>query len=619
MNASKLKWVSLCLILLIAAAAETALVRGQAPVLKTPLPPDVLNLLANEVSGQMAFNNLVLVGGAPWVRASSEFSSNFYEAQKLFELVKSYGIETVQLLSTLSERIADYPAEGEFWTLSPARRMVARIGADSALVANGSQTADVSGDLVFIPPMSGEQINALSAPEKQDQYRGRIALMWSHPGGNLAKALEAAGLLATISFSSQERYFDPDEVLYGSVGYQSHSTLKIGFNLSWRQWSELLEDVQANRKVTVRCMTRIDKVKSKNEAVFAWLPGTEPDKKGFIFTAHLFEGMIKRGANDNLGSCMVQLEILRALNRLVKSGQLPAPRRTIYFLWPNEISGTREFLSSHPDVAKKLSVDFNMDMSTESLRLNNATVFLGYCSNNLPSYIDGLTKSLLNYVWRTNDIVFLPDSPRGRPGGQYLPNPMWEKNGSKDAFRFFVQPAPSGSDHDPFRSPGIGVPSMVLSAWPDQWYHADKDTVDKADPTQMKRVAFVGAGAAWAAVQCTDEVLPGLLDVTSEFGWTRMNGNELPRALGIVDAAKADNLNAQTTQAQTLIRGAVEREIGALRSIESIYTGSAASVAMLANKVALWQSYGDSWGDLVLNAVKVKARQLGAPEPQRQK
>jgi aminopeptidase YwaD len=607
----KLLLGGLCLLTICAGAA---ILRGQNAVLKTPLAPDVLNAIANEVSGQMAYNNLVQAGGAPWVRDPKEFSDTFYEAQKLYDLVKSYGIDTVQLLRTSSDRTADYPAEGEFWTVAPAKRLIARIGADAALVASGSQTADVAGDLVFIPPLTGDQIAGLAAPDKKEQYSGKIALMWSHPGGNFAKALDAAGVVATVSYNSQERYFDPDQVLYGSVGYQNNANLKIGFSVSWRQWSELLEDVQAGRKITVRCRTRVEKVKSKAEAVFAWLPGSEPDKKGFIFTAHLFEGMIKRGADDNLGSCLVQLEILRALNRLIKSGQFPAPRRSIYFLWPNEISGTAEFLRTHPDLVKQLSVDFNMDMSTEALRLNNATVFLGYCSNNLPSYIDGLTKSLLNYVWRTNDIVFLPDSPRGRPRGQYFPDPMWEKNGSRDAFRFFVQPAPNGSDHDPFRNPAVGVPSMVLSVWPDQWYHADKDTADKADPTQMKRIAFVGAGAAWAAVQCTDEVLPGLLDAASEFGWARVTGNELPKALGMIETAAPENLNNQVAQAQNLVRLAVEREIGALRSIESIYTGSAAAVQMTNNKIALWQNYGTSLGELVANGARVRARQPGGSE-----
>jgi len=39
----------------------------------------------------MAFNNLVLVGGAPWVRDPREFEDTYYEAQKLVDLAKSYG------------------------------------------------------------------------------------------------------------------------------------------------------------------------------------------------------------------------------------------------------------------------------------------------------------------------------------------------------------------------------------------------------------------------------------------------------------------------------------------------------------------------------------------------
>jgi hypothetical protein len=53
--------------------------------------------------------------------------------------------------------------------------------------------------------------------------------------------------------------------------------------------------------------------------------------------------------------------------------------------------------------------------------------------------------SILNYVWRTNDIVYLNDSPRGRMEGQYFPLPVWEKSGSKDAFRYFTHMATGGS------------------------------------------------------------------------------------------------------------------------------------------------------------------------------
>jgi hypothetical protein len=133
----------------------------------------------------------------------------------------------------------------------------------------------------------------------------------------------------------------------------------------------------------------------------------------------------------------------------------------------------------------------------------------------------------------------------------------------------------------------------------------------------MKRVAFVGAGAAWAAVQCSDEVLPGLLDAASEFGWTRINANDLPKAFGLIESAKAADLNSQLTQAQSLIKSAVVREIGALRSTETIYTGSPAAVSMVAHKAAQWQSYGDGWNGMILSTARLKAAQLGVEEPKK--
>jgi aminopeptidase YwaD len=91
-----------------------------------------------------------------------------------------------------------------------------------------------------------------------------------------------------------------------------------------------------------------------------------------VFTSHLFEGYTKRGANDNMGGPAIQLEILRALDHLIGTGRLPQPRRTIHFIWPNEISGTYEFMRRDPTLAEKLSININMDMVSEGLRKNNS-------------------------------------------------------------------------------------------------------------------------------------------------------------------------------------------------------------------------------------------------------
>jgi len=583
--------------LLLAPTVVFALVvgaRAQAPAPSplpvTPLKQEVLNLLTNEISGQVMFNNLVRLAGAPWMRDPSEFTGTLYETQRMSDLVRGYGIETTRIERSATNRKVDYPVEGELWVTEPAKRLIARLDADPALVASGSSTADVTAELGYIPPVNEEQLKALLAAGG-GALKGKIVLMWSHVrAAGQVKLLDAAGIQGVISFSSQDRYLDPNQVLYSGGSYKN-PTLKIGMTLSWRQWSELLEDVQRGQKIVVRAKTRVDSVPDKFEAVYSWIPGTEPDAKGVIFTAHLFEGIVKRGANDDMSGCVVQLEILRALHRLIAAGELPKPRRTIHFLWPVEISGTYEFIKQHPGFADTLSGNLNMDMVGEALRKNNGLMTMSECPDHLPCYIDGLAKSVMNYVWRTNDIVYLPDAPRGRPGGQFFPQPMVEKNGSTDAFRFFIHRATGGSDHVCFNNPSVAVPGIELFTWPDQWYHADADTPDKSDPTQMKRVGFIGAAMAWAAANATDEVAGPLADAVSDFGYSRVAERDLPRALALVEHAEGAGLEAALAKALIIADFAVDREVGALRSIEDVYTGSPAATAVVNEKVQQWELY----------------------------
>ncbi len=626
----------LAILLIVVSLLLPSAVRAQDP-LKTPLEQEVLTLLTNEISGQMAFNNMVKLAGAPWLREVEEFTDTFYEAGELYNLVQGYGIDTVRLDRYEADGTFTYPTEGELWIVEPEPRLVARLGADAALIASGSKSGEVTGRLIYLPPMTAEQINALAAHkaeaaqlhehEEGDEaspaaaegglpFAGKIALMWSHPRGEAAEALDELGLEGVISFGARERYLDPDAVVYARGGYANFQNLTLGMTVSWRQWSELLEDVERDLEITVQMSAQIEEYPNKYETVFAWIPGTEPDAQGVIFTGHLFEGYTKRGANDNMGGPVVQLEILRALHHLIESGQIPRPRRTMYFLWPNEISGTYEFIARDPDWIDKLSININMDMVTEGLRKNNSVFTMSETPPHIPSYLDGLSKAILNYVWRTNDIVYLPDSPRGRPGGQYFPRPMWEKNGSIDAFRFYIHEATGGSDHICFNNASVAIPGIEFFTWPDQWYHADVDMPDKADPTEMKRVAFIGAATALAAADLSDERLGRMLDAVSDFGYARVAERSLPQALALIDAADADAVDTALTNALNRVAAAVQRELDALASVQEVYTGSTAAQAAVYDRMSQWELYHEALREQVVGSARLRAARLGAPEPQ---
>ncbi len=593
---------------------------------KTPLAQDVLDLLANEISGQIIYNNEIKLAGAPWLRDEREFKDGFFESETIAALARSYGVADVRIDRFPREATFDYPVAGEFWTITPEKRLVARLEADPALVGSAPPELDLTAGLVYVPPLNAEEIKKWRAAGPQEKYAGKVALLWNSPRGDEAAALDAAGLAGVVSFSAQERYLDPNQVIYGRGAGTGLKNLLFFFRVSWRQWSELLEDVEAGRNVTVRAVARIEKHPDRYENVLCVIPGTEAGAKGVIFSAHLFEGYVKRGSNDNMSGCVIQLEILRALARLIREGALPAPRRTIAFLWPVEISGTYEQIKRTDGFADRFAVNINMDMAGEGLRKNNAVMTMSECPNYLPSFLDGLTDSIMNYVWRTNDIVYTNDSPRGRPGGQYLPRPLWEKGGSLDAFRYFVHEATGGSDHVVFNNASVRVPGIELFTWPDQWYHSDADTPDKSDPTQMRRVAFIGAAAAWAAANCDDAVLAGLLEAVTDFGYARVGKRELARALQTVTDAEGKDLEKAMNRALNLAALAAAREKGAVESVRDVYSGSDKARAAVAAHVRQWELYGAALERQVKDyaafraaALKVKAPAARAMTPEEKK
>jgi len=245
-----LGFCSLCISLFWAASPAKA---QRSEPLKTPLPEETLHLFANEISGQMAFDNMVKLAGAPWLRTPEELTgeANFYESEEIYRMARAYGIETVRFDRYEAPGTFVYPMEGELWVQG---RRVARIPADAALVASGTQTGDVEGRLVYVPEVSGDQVPELemAMAADPDQFRGAVALMWSHPRGALFEALDRAGVQAVISFSSRERYFDPDQVVYSRGSYGQGENLRMGLTVSWRQWSEMLEDVQRGQEMMVK-------------------------------------------------------------------------------------------------------------------------------------------------------------------------------------------------------------------------------------------------------------------------------------------------------------------------------------------------------------------------------
>src|ERR1700694_5217904 len=75
------------------------------------------------------------------------------------------------------------------------------------------------------------------------------------------------------------------------------------------------------------------------------IPGTDPASGEIVYSCHLDHQ--RPGANDNGSGCVTILESARVLARLISSGALPRPKRTLRVVWGAQGGGTMGSLSRH--------------------------------------------------------------------------------------------------------------------------------------------------------------------------------------------------------------------------------------------------------------------------------
>jgi len=82
-----------------------------------------------------------------------------------------------------------------------------------------------------------------------------------------------------------------------------------------------------------------------------------------------------------------------------------------------------------------------------------------------------------------------------------------------------------------------------------------------------------------------------------------------------IERADAKTLASSTGNALNVADAATQREIGALHSIEEVYTGTPAARKMLTNRLQQWELYRTTFKNQVLGYAKIKAADLGVEVP----
>jgi hypothetical protein len=550
------------------------------------LSDDEILMLKNEVSGDRAFEHIRVL--SQWHR-NSGMEGFFKAADYVMQAARDAGLQDVKFIEQPMEE-ANYTARAaELWLVEPVEVKLADIGDHAVYLADGSHSANVSAELVWIGTGS------LSDLEGKD-IRGKLVLTNGSPGTAAQHAVWDGGAIGIISYHTSENrpsYEVPDQIAWSRIpmdpppGKQGTFAFILpprkGEQLKRLLESDGLQDVFATGKPTrggravVKAIVKTDIGTSPGRTGFVegWIRGGTYTNQQIVMTAHLQEE--QGSANDDGSGCASLLEIARTLNKLISEGKIQRPLRDIRFWWTDEIYSEYRYFRDHPEEPKKFLANIHQDMVGARQSMGSRVQHLIFAPHSRTSYLDAIFESIGTYLIETNN-AFLAAS---RDGGLPRPftRPIYSTRGSQEGYNARFVPYFNSSDHMCFVEGIIGVPAVATINWDDPYIHSSDDDLWQIDQTQLQRNAFLMCATAYVLAFADEGRVPLIAGETAAQGERRLS-NDLRAAIRIMQTSH-DQRDRGWADANILIEQGIQRELRAVASIGVFQKSSSASTELL--------------------------------------
>lgn len=524
------------------------------------LPEKIVNAIINEVSGEQAFQNELLLGEREMNRPEQEYFENFRETDVILKLAKEYGFSDVRVEKFYTGDSLWDAVRAELVMVEPEKRLITSLDEISASLCVGSRDVNVTAEVVYV----GEEIS-------DDDYNGKDIsgkiVITSGPADKVhSLAVYKYGATGVISYNSRGKY--PDMVLWQEIKGKdlNEKSSTFGFMLSEREGNKIVQKLLDGKKVVVSADIDTEFYPPKQEVITALIPGNGESEQEFVFVAHLFEGLAKQGANDNYSGSVCILEVGRAIINLLKEQKIKRLKRNIRFLWVPEFTGTKQYLQKHSEEVENMICGINMDMVGEDLVKCGSVFIVSRTPESLPNFINDVVQEFAELTVKLNNdaLGLYPDNEYG-----VLSNKIVSSTGRKLPFYVSIEGYDGGSDNVVLNSSSFGVPTVYLECWPDDFYHSNLDLSDKTDPTQLKRVAFIGTASALTVCSAENN---DLLNIVSEcFSRAKIRlGDEFKKSVSLLSKTEKDDLVRTFENVKIIIKQAVMREEENLLSIRKL-------------------------------------------------
>lgn len=233
--------------------------------------------------------------------------------------------------------------------------------------------------------------------------------------------------------------------------------------------------------------------------VVAEIRGATHPKERFVYSAHAQEP----GANDNATGVGALAEVARVAASMVRAGK-SNPRRTMTFLWGNEIASTNRYIQEDSLRRKDIKWGLSMDMVGENTALTGGTFLIEKMPDPSAVWVRGedqhsewggrpLKEDAIWAYW-LNDFTRQRCLDQARSSGWVVK----------------ANPFEGGSDHTPFLN--ARIPAVLFWHFTDQYYHTDADRIEMVSAKTLANVSVCALTTGFLLADGSPEITLGALD-----------------------------------------------------------------------------------------------------------
>mgnify|MGYP003632294104 CR=1 FL=1 len=451
-----------------------------------PLNPDQYAEVVNaEFTGDLAYETIAFVAQYWRVVGNTGFNASIYKVAEQLEKMGYVLEDSATAESILTYRIEKRPLERPTWesvdglvSINNETEPLLEHATNRNMIALNSYSTPkegVTAEVVYIDDLKNL---------KDVDVKGKIVFVEANPGRIFKTLVVEGGAVGIVGYSNPE-YLQPAKNIT-SIQFRS-----IPLDEEQKGWAialsyaakERLKAKLALGKVTLNVNLETKIYPSEELTIVAEVKGAELPEQRLVFSAHVQEP----GANDNASGVGVALEMASVTAKLVNSGQL-TPKRTLTFLWGDEMISTRRYVQEDSIRAKDIKWGISLDMVGENTELTGGTFLIEKMPDPSAIWTRGNDK---HTEWGGRKMKLEDMKPH------YLNDFLiktFKAQGKRAQWQVETNPFEGGSDHVPFLY--ADIPSVLFWHFTDQFYHTDNDRIDKVSKTTLKNVgtaALIGA------------------------------------------------------------------------------------------------------------------------------